>query len=340
VSRRLVSLVALLALATAGTATAAKPKSWADAAIRTVVARGLMADDPATFRPDDALTRGEAAALIAGLTGAEPAPVAKPDAALDMQGLNARLVASVGLQDAAKAFTAGAKAAGLAPPGRFGNEVVARLLALRKNHPAAQDALERQPTDQASRAEAAYSAARILGFLGLEVEDVRDASSSFVLPALTEWQRRVLATATRLIGRPYVWGGTSDRPQTLFGKVVPGGYDCSGFAWRVFRLEPYAGGDALAATLRGRTTYELSGEVPKAMRIRFDRLQPADLLFFGNGPRSKPSEIGHMGIYLGSGWMIHSSNQGVAVIPLTGWYARSFAWGRRPLAEAGLTKTG
>ena len=129
-------------------------------------------------------------------------------------------------------------------------------------------------------------------------------------------------------------------PQTLFGKVVPGGYDCSGFAWRVFRLEPYVGGAALAATLRGRTTYELSGEVPKAKRIRFDRLQPADLLFFGNGPRSKPGDVGHMGIYLGSGWMIHSSNQGVAVVPLTGWYARSFAWGRRPLAEAGLTKTG
>jgi hypothetical protein len=34
--------------------------------------------------------------------------------------------------------------------------------------------------------------------------------------------------------------------------------------------------------------------------------------------------------------MIHSSGQGVAVVPLTGWYRQSFAWGRRPLAEAGL----
>jgi cell wall-associated NlpC family hydrolase len=340
VGRRLVSLVALLALATAGTATAAKSKSWADAAIRTVVSRGLMADDPASFRPDDALTRGEAAALIAGLTGTAPAAVTKPEAPLDMQGLNARLVAGLGLQDAAKAFNAAAKTAGLAPPARFGNEVVARLLTLRKNHPAAQDALERQPTDTASRAEAAYSAAKILGFRGWEVEDLRTSVAEFVLPQLTDWQRRVLATATKLIGRPYVWGGTSDKPQTLFGKLVPGGYDCSGFVWRVFKLEPYTGGAALAATLRGRTTYDLSGEVPKAKRIAFDRLRPADLVFFGNGPRSKPSQIGHMGIYLGNGWMIHSSGQGVAVVPLTGWYARSFAWGRRPLAEAGLTHSG
>src|SRR4029453_3895743 len=47
----------------------------------------------------------------------------------------------------AKAFTAMAKTAGLAPPSRFGTEVVTRLLALRTNHPAKDDALERPPTD-------------------------------------------------------------------------------------------------------------------------------------------------------------------------------------------------
>ena len=41
----------------------------------------------------------------------------------------------------------------------------------------------------------------------------------------------------------------------------------------------------------------------------------------------------------GNGWMIHSSGQGVAVTPMTGWYRTQFAWGRRPLAEAGLTAT-
>jgi cell wall-associated NlpC family hydrolase len=44
-----------------------------------------------------------------------------------------------------------------------------------------------------------------------------------------------------------------------------------------------------------------------------------------------------MGIYLGNGWFIHSSDYGVALATLTGWYANEFAWGRRPLAEAGLS---
>ena len=43
-----------------------------------------------------------------------------------------------------------------------------------------------------------------------------------------------------------------------------------------------------------------------------------------------------MGIYLGNGWFVHSSRYGVALEPLTGWYQQRFAWGRRPLAEAGL----
>jgi hypothetical protein len=35
--------------------------------------------------------------------------------------------------------------------------------------------------------------------------------------------------------------------------------------------------------------------------------------------------------------MIHSSSTGVTLSPIaTGYYAKSFAWARRPLAEAGL----
>jgi cell wall-associated NlpC family hydrolase len=84
----------------------------------------------------------------------------------------------------------------------------------------------------------------------------------------------------------------------------------------------------------------MSGEVPRSKRIGFTKLQPGDVLFFGPaGPRSKPASVGHAGIYLGGGWMIHSSGQGVAVTPLTGWYRQQFAWARRPLAEAGLQGT-
>jgi cell wall-associated NlpC family hydrolase len=118
---------------------------------------------------------------------------------------------------------------------------------------------------------------------------------------------------------------------------VHGGFDCSGFVWRVYKLQKYASEGRLADVLQGRTTYAMSGEMPPRSRIPLDKLQPADVVFFGAaGPKSKPAQINHMGIYLGNGWFIHSSGYGVAIAPLAGWYAQRFAWGRRPLAEAGL----
>ena len=72
-------------------------------------------------------------------------------------------------------------------------------------------------------------------------------------------------------------------------------------------------------------------------RIGFKNLQPADVLFFGSrGPSSKGSQIYHTAIYVGNGWFIQSSDRGVALAQLTGWYRQKFAWGRRPLREAGL----
>jgi cell wall-associated NlpC family hydrolase len=252
--------------------------------------------------------------------------------------LDARLVRSLQLSDAATAFTDGAKEAGLAVPARFGTESVARLLGLRTDHPLKQDDLELLPSDPVTRAETAYSVAKIIHFRGWEPQYALDASASFTLPQLGAWQKRVLNTAVRFIGFPYVWGGTSELPEAPFGVSAPGGFDCSGFVWRVYKLQAYTGGTALAPTIKGRTTYQMSGEVPKSKRIAFAKLAPGDVLFFGpNGPRSSAGSIGHTGIYLGAGWMIHSSGQGVAVSPLTGWYRQQFAWGRRPLAEAGLT---
>jgi cell wall-associated NlpC family hydrolase len=147
----------------------------------------------------------------------------------------------------------------------------------------------------------------------------------------------VLNVAISLIGYPYVWGGTSEKPEAPFNVQARGGFDCSGFVWRVYKLQAYPAGGALAATLQGRTTYQMSGEVPKSERVPFAELQPADVLFFGAaGPRSKPTQVEHAGIYLGNGWFIHSSDYGVALAPLSGWYRTRFAWARRPLAEAGL----
>jgi cell wall-associated NlpC family hydrolase len=140
-----------------------------------------------------------------------------------------------------------------------------------------------------------------------------------------------------LVGSPYVWAGTSERPQQLFGRTVPGGFDCSGFVWRVYKLEPFAGAPALANVFKGRTSMDMSGEVPRAARIQRRNLRPGDVVFFGpRGPQSRPAEVNHMGIYAGNGWMVHSSDRGTTLTPMSAWYETRFAWGRRPLAEAGL----
>ena len=82
----------------------------------------------------------------------------------------------------------------------------------------------------------------------------------------------------------------------------------------------------------------MAGEAPRARRIQLGKLEPGDVMFFGpGGRRASASAIDHAGIYLGGGWLINSSRYGVALAPVTGWYAERFAWGRRPLAEGGLT---
>lgn len=297
-----------------------------------------MGGDLARFRPAAPLTRTALDDLVAGLTGVSRETAGASAGPVTLAGLDQALVRALELGDDARLFYLGARAAGLRPPARFGSEVVARLLGLRKNHEAPHDELELLPGDAATRAEAAYSAAQILRFEDWHTLSVEEAAAEFVLPEYTPWQRKVLQTAVNLIGYPYVWGGTSAAKQTLFGVKSRGGFDCSGFVWRVFKLERYAGGAALAETIEGRTAAQMAGEVPRSKRIALDELEPGDVMFFGRGGRrARAAAIDHAGIYLGDGWMINSSRYGVALAPVENWYARRFAWARRPLAEAGLT---
>jgi cell wall-associated NlpC family hydrolase len=257
---------------------------------------------------------------------------------VSVSSFDAALVDRLGLTDAAARFQNAARQAGLTPPKRYGTETVARLLGLRTNHPAWQEKLELLPGDRITRAEAAYSIAQILSFRGGEAQWVEDESLLLAPPTLNSWQKRVLNYAVSMIGYPYIWGGLSPSTQTVFGQRVKGGFDCSGLVWRVYKLRRYSGSGRLSATIRGRTTFTMSGEVPRSKRIAFAALQPGDVLFFGSkGPRSSPAQIGHTAIYLGNGWFIQSSGDGVNVEPLEGWYLKRFAWARRPLAEAGLT---
>src|SRR5207237_2687791 len=124
-------------------------------------------------------------------------------------------------------------------------------------------------------------------------------AASFTLPQVNDWQRQLLNTAFSKIGMPYVWGGVSDATETDFGVTARGGYDCSGFMWRVYKLQSYPNEGTLASTLQGRTTYTMSVEAPRSKRLGFTQLQPAAVIFFGSGgPNLNGSETLHTHIHV------------------------------------------
>ena len=333
--RRLVICFTLLAILAA--APAASGASWAKPYIREAVNSGLMGPSVEDFRPNAALTRRDLGLIVVGITHRERA-ISNPDRAVTMTELNRALVNAIGLNPAATAVRAELTRARLKPPTRAGWETVARLLRLRYNHPSSRDNLELRPADKATRAEAAYSVAQLLDMSEWDLQRASDLAGEFHLPAYSDWQRRVLARAVKFVGYPYVWGGMSEYRQTLFGVTSRGGFDCSGFVWRVYKLQSWPGAPRLGTTIRGRTTYAMAGEMRRTARIGPAKLKAADIIFYGsNGRTSRPSQITHTGISMGGGWFIHSSGQGTTIAPLDGWYSDTFAWGRRALREAGLT---
>ncbi|HEY3759185.1 MAG TPA: NlpC/P60 family protein [Solirubrobacteraceae bacterium] len=236
------------------------------------------------------------------------------------------LIEELGLTSVAAHVQTVATSAGLHPPAYFGSETVARMLELRYEHPVGAQRLDLFPEEPITRAEAAWSLAKAMSLSAWEISSTREQLSAFALPQMTAAQRQALQIAVARIGYPYVWGGTTDN--TADG-LEHGGFDCSGFAWRVYKVSGLPWGRAI----HGRTAAEQAGEIPRSQRLTASQLEPGDLLFFGTAHfTSKATErnVIHEGIYLGENWVIHSSGQGVYVLPLSGsWLGSSFAWGRR-----------
>ena len=319
-SRSALSL-AVLCCSLAPAAHAAAPLglgSWDRAEQRAVVRAGLMANQPTGgFGGAQLLTGSDltaAFAALGGQLGRTPEDIGDR-ATITVADFDRLLVRQLGLGDVASAIRAEASRAGLQPPYRFGSEVVARFLGLHFDHPyPAGEKLELSPGEAITRAEAAWSLAQVLRFGGWELQGARDAFANFALPDYTQRQLAALRIAVSKIGMPYVWGGETDG--VSYGQDH-GGYDCSGFVWRVFKLS------GLVSTIAGRTAAQMSLEIPKSARLHYDELQPGDLMFF-----DRPA--GHVAIVFGGGWLINSSSQGVFLQPMDSRGSR-FSWGRRLL---------
>jgi hypothetical protein len=101
----------------------------------------------------------------------------------------------------------------------------------------------------------------------------------------------LLATAYRMMGRPYLWGGTSGK-----------GMDCSGFTKMVYFLNGWQ-------LPRDASQQVLAGAEVATDTTEIEALQPGDLLFFGTraGVGSK-ERITHVAMYIGNGKIIHASD--------------------------------
>ena len=116
--------------------------------------------------------------------------------------------------------------------------------------------------------------------------------------------QRAARLALKAVGVPYVWGGGSPAS----------GFDCSGLvSWAYGRLGVRLPHSSYALYGRGR-------------RVARSRMKPGDLVFFYG--------LGHVGMYLGRGRMVHAPTSGrnVEVVPLgRSHYGRSLIAARRIL---------
>ena len=108
-----------------------------------------------------------------------------------------------------------------------------------------------------------------------------DLSATPGAPAEAPSSRNATAArvATRYLGAPYVWAGSS-----------PSGFDCSGLVMYAF------GQVGVAVPHNAAQQFRLGTPVDRS------RLMPGDLVFF--------NQLRHNGIYLGDGRFVHSTKPG------------------------------
>ncbi|PRS82929.1 MULTISPECIES: NlpC/P60 family protein [unclassified Bacillus (in: firmicutes)] len=119
----------------------------------------------------------------------------------------------------------------------------------------------------------------------------------------------VVDTGKQFIGLSYLWGGMSSF-----------GYDCSGFAYSMYKACGYL------------LPRDASDQVVQGTPVASSHLEQGDLLFFAND--NGKGAVRHVGIYAGDGMMLHSPKTGreIELLSLSGTsYEKEWAGARRYL---------
>lgn len=118
--------------------------------------------------------------------------------------------------------------------------------------------------------------------------------------------QQIVETAKQYLGKPYVYGAAG-----------PNAFDCSGFTSYIYKQYGY---------YLNRTA---EGQYSNGVAVSKDNLQPGDLLMF---TYRGMYGIGHVGIYIGDGKMIHAGNSSTGVIiqdAFSGYYGARYVGARR-----------
>ena len=109
---------------------------------------------------------------------------------------------------------------------------------------------------------------------------------------------KIVKESNTYLGTPYLWGGTTRN-----------GIDCSAFVKNVY----------LSVGIKLPRVSQNQSKVGKT--ITLDKIRKGDLIFFETD-KNRPNTVSHVGIYLGSGNLIHASskNKKVVIVPLNQGY--------------------
>jgi murein DD-endopeptidase len=141
-----------------------------------------------------------------------------------------------------------------------------------------------------------------------KLEEPKEGNHSSLLP----FSNLLVEVSKQLLGKTYRLGGNGNGDQ---------GIDCSGFMKKIYQTF------TLSLPHSSREQAKLGSLVTTEWDL--NRLKIGDLLFF---KRSRGSQIGHTGMYIGDGKMIHSaSKKGVVISNLKGsdYYNRNFVMAKR-----------
>ena len=130
------------------------------------------------------------------------------------------------------------------------------------------------------------------------------------IPEASTDGERIVATAKKYLGVPYVWGGAS-----------PSGFDCSGLVYYVFKTLGYS---------MYRTPAD---QYRQGVFVARNNLQPGDVVFFYNTVPG--TGISHVGIYVGNNQFIHSPNSRsvVSIASLDNVYWNQHYYGARRMTK-------